>query len=211
MKSKIFLDMDGLLADLFSTISHKLYKKEYKFMTPEEKTEARKIWTDRDLFYSHFGDIEEFFANLEPFNNNRTNKIVNTVVEFTKENSDLFEEGYCICSHPASLDSKKSEDGKRAWIKNNLKIQPNEEYYPDKKSKYAKSNNVPNVLIDDYPPYIQAWKNAGGIPIEMRTDSFNSTEQVKNFLIKELNTVKEQIDGNIPTFKQYTNKVFSRL
>lgn len=200
--------MDGLLVDLFNTISHKLYKKEYKSLSKDEKDQARIIWTDHDEFFKHFGSVKGFFANLESFNNNRSNRIVNTVVEFTKANPDLFEEGYCICSHPASIDSKGSEEGKRIWIKKTLMVQPNEEFYPDKKSRYAKNGDISNILIDDFLPYIQAWRDAGGIAIEMRTDS---VEDVEGYLYIRLNEAKKQLSTKFETFNYTVNSVLKQL
>ena len=186
---KVFLDMDGLLADLFSAISFKLYRKQYKQLTPEEKTTAKKIWYDRDHFIDNFGDVEEFFATLPLFGKNGelTKEIINVVVkEFG---------GYNICSHPAGIDSKASENGKRIWIHKHLNPLPDEMYFPQSKAQYATTDGKPNILIDDFPPYIKAWRDAGGIAIEMRTDSFNNVQQVKNFLTTELNKAKEQTDN----------------
>lgn len=189
---KVFLDIDGFLADLFSTISYRFFNKPYKDITPEEKAEAKKVWYDREHFVDNFGDVEEFFSNLPPFGKNGelTKAIINTVVkEFG---------GYNICSYPAGIDSKASEAGKRIWIHKHLNPLPDKMYFPQSKATYAKNKDgTPNILIDDFPPYIKAWRDAGGIAIEMRTDSFHSPEQVKSFLEKELNAAKEQVNGSV--------------
>jgi hypothetical protein len=184
--------MDGLLADLFGTISTKFFNKPYNELTVEEKNQAKKIWYDREHFVDNFGDVEEFFINLKPFGRNGelTKAIIDTVV---KEAG-----GYSICSHPASIDSKASEAGKRIWIHKHLNPLPDEMYFPQSKAIYAinKETGEPNVLIDDFPPYINAWRSAGGIAIEMRTDNFQTVNQVKEFLTKELNAAKEQVEQN---------------
>jgi hypothetical protein len=197
--------MDGLLANLFDTVGHKIYGKKYKDVTPEEKVEARKIWTDKSLFYDYFGGVEQFFTNLETFGE-LTNAVVDTVVGITG--------GYSICSHPAGIDPKASEAGKRIWIHKHLNPLPDEMYFPQSKAIYAinKETGKPNVLIDDFPPYVKAWREAGGIAIEMRTDNFNSSGQVKEFLTKELSAAREQIDTiKESTFDGYVNQIFSRL
>lgn len=207
--------MDGLLADLFNTISRKIYNKDYKNITQAEKDRARVIWKNKNEFNKHFGDVESFFANLQPFEN-KTNEIIRLVAEFTKNNNDVFEEGYAICSHPANIDSKASEAGKRIWIKENLIIQPNEQHFPAKKSIYAKgTNGVPNVLVDDFPPYIQAWQDRGGIPIEMRTSDVNN---IGSFLIPKLEQAKIEINeyNNMHTikaesFNDFVNKVLTSV
>ena len=187
---RIFCDLDGLLASLFDAVSHKLFNKTYKQITPDEKQEAKKIWYDRSHFVNNFGDVEEFFATLPPYGRNGelTNAIVDTVVGFAGS--------YKICSHPAGIDPEACKRGKITWIKAHLHPLPDEMYFPQNKAEYALGKDgTPNVLIDDFPPYVKAWRDAGGIAIEMRTDSYNSPEQVKAFLTKELHKAKKQIDG----------------
>jgi hypothetical protein len=202
---KVFLDMDGLLADLFSTISYRFFNKPYNEITPDEKTHAKKIWYDREHFVENFGDVEQFFASLKPFGKNGelTKAIIDTVVkEFG---------GYNICSHPASIDSKASEAGKRIWIHKHLNPLPDEMYFPQSKATYAtdKETGEPNILIDDFPPYIRAWRDAGGIAIEMRTDSFNSPGEIKTYLTKEFDKARKPALKE--SFNEYINRVLHDL
>jgi 5'(3')-deoxyribonucleotidase len=202
----VAVDMDGTVADLFSAVSLKLFNKQYKDITPEEKAEAKKIWYDKAHFVDNFGDVEEFFATLPPFGKNGeiTNAIIDTVIKNVGS--------YSICSHPASIDVEACKRGKITWIKKYLQPQPTEMLFPQSKAIYAinKETGKPNVLIDDFPPYIKAWRDAGGIAIEMRTDSFNTPEQIKTFLTKELNAAKEQIDGPIKeSFDSYVELLLS--
>jgi hypothetical protein len=204
---KVMIDMDGVLASLFDAISFKFFNKPYKSMTPEEKAEAKKIWYDREHFVDNFGNVEEFFAGLPLFGKNGelTKAIIDTVVkEFG---------GYNICSHPAGIDSKASEAGKRIWIHKHLNPLPDKMYFPQSKATYAKNEDgTSNILIDDFPPYIQAWRNAGGIAIEMRTDSFHSPKQVRAFLTKELNAAKEHINKPVKeAFNNYVNRILSEF
>jgi len=205
---RVMLDMDGLLADLFGAISNRFFDKPYKDLTPEEKDQAKKIWYDREHFVDNFGSVEEFFANLKPFGENGelTKAIIDTVV---KEAG-----GYSICSCPAGIDTKASETGKRIWIHKHLNPLPDDMSFVKNKTINAINTETgkPNVLIDDFPPYIKAWRNAGGIAIEMRTDSFHSPEQVKTFLTKELSAAREQIDGPVQeSFNEYVERILSNL
>jgi len=208
---KVYLDMDGLLANLFDAVALKYTKdnpkgpKHYKQLTDPEKETAKKIWYDRDHFVKNFGDVKEFFTDLPTFGN-LTKAIIDTVV---KEAG-----GYSICSCPAGIDEQASEAGKRIWIHKHLNPLPDEMSFVRDKTINAINNETgkPNVLIDDFPKYIKAWRAAGGIAIEMRTDNFNSAGQVKEFLTKELNAAKEQIDTiKKSTFDRYVNEIFSRL
>ena len=186
-----FVDMDGTIADLFGAISFRFFNKPYKQLTVEEKTKAKKIWYDREHFLDNFGDVEKFFSNLPPFGKNGeiTNAIIQTVVKFAGE--------YSICSHPASIDPEACKRGKITCIKNHLSPQPTESYFPKNKAIYAvNKDGRPNVLIDDFPPYLAAWKNAGGIAIEMRADSYNSVVEVERYLTGKLNEAQKQIEQN---------------
>jgi hypothetical protein len=204
---KVMLDMDGLLADLFGAISTKFFNKPYNELTAEEKNQAKKIWYDREHFVDNFGNVEEFFANLKPFGKNGelTKAIIDTVVKEVG--------GYSICSHPASIDSKASEAGKRIWIHKHLNPLPDEMYFPQNKADYALGEDgSPNVLIDDFPPYIAAWRNKGGIAIEMRTDSFNSAEQIKSYITKELDKARKQIKEPVKeSFDSIVDKLLSEF
>jgi hypothetical protein len=174
--------MDGLLADLFGKIAQEIYSKPYQVLTLKEKLNAKVIWRDKTSFFEKFGGLESFFANLPTFGD-RTNAIVDTVMQFAGE--------YRICSHPASNDRKASKRGKITWIKNNLTPQPAEMTFPLNKAQYAiDTDGTPNVLIDDFKPYIEHWKEAGGIAIEMCTDKFNSAHEVKQFLTTNLSAIK---------------------
>jgi hypothetical protein len=86
-------------------------------------------------------------------------------------------------------------------------------YFPQNKADYALSEDgSPNVLIDDFPPYIAAWRNKGGIAIEMRTDSFNSVEQVKSYITKELDKARKQIKEPVKeSFDSIVDKLLSEF
>jgi len=206
---KVYLDMDGLLANLFDAVALKYSNgtRHYKQMSLAEKEQAKKIWYDREHFVDNFGDVEEFFANLKPFGKNGelTKAIIDTVIKEVG--------GYNICSHPAGIDPKASEAGKRIWIHKHLNPLPDEMYFPQNKAEYALSEDgTPNILIDDFPKYINAWRSAGGIAIEMRTDGFNSVEQVKSYITKELDKARKQLEGQIKeSFNDYVERILSEF
>ena len=183
-KPKVFLDMDGLLADLFEKVAQEIHHKHYKDLSIEEKNEAKRIWTDKEeatKFFDKQGGIEAFFANLPTFGD-RTKQIIDTVIEFAGE--------YRICSHPAAKDREASKRGKIAWIKKHLSPAPVEMFFPQNKADYAvNEDGSPNILVDDFTPYIKHWRDAGGIAIQMRTDNFDSAQQVKEFLQSKLDQV----------------------
>jgi hypothetical protein len=186
--------MDGLLVNLFDTVALGMIGKHYKNLTEKEKQLTRQIWIDKKgkakEFFDKQGGVEKFFADLPTFGS-LTKAIIDTVV---KEAG-----GYSICSCPASIDWSASEAGKRIWIHKHLNPLPDEMSFVKNKAVNAinKETGKPNILIDDFPPYVDSWRRAGGIAIEMRTDNFNSPEEVRAYLTKELTKAKDQIDGTV--------------
>lgn len=187
MTPKVFLDMDGLLANLFDTVGHKFYNKEYKLLTQSEKNNIRKIWTDKREFVKYFSPVRDLFANLEPFgpNGEITKAIVQSVVSIFGE--------YNILSRPSSVDREGCIQGKKEWIRKHLSPLPKEMFFPQNKADYAVEDGVANILVDDFSPYIEAWRNRGGYPIQIRSDMFKSGKEAKNILTKELEKAKSAL------------------
>jgi len=185
MKIKLFLDMDGLLVNLFDCVSHKLYKKPYKKLTVKQKRVLRTYWVDKQKFEKTYGSVKEFFASLQPFGKNGelTNTIVNLAVKYFKE--------YYICTHPTALDPKGCKQGKTLWIKKHLHPRPKKVYFPKSKAQYASQKGSINILVDDFLPYISEWQKKGGYAINMRTDKFKSKQQLEKFFVNELKRAKK--------------------
>lgn len=186
--------MDGLLANLFDTLSHRFYNKEYKFVTPSEKKKIKAIWIDEKKFKQYFSSVKDLFVNLEPFGKNgeKTQAIIDSVIEVFGE--------YNIITHPASINKKECIEGKKEWILKHLYPLPKKVYFPQNKAEFAIQKgkpNIPNILIDDFLPYIVSWKNKGGYTIQMRTDMFKTKKEIKSFLLSELKLVKNLIYKNV--------------
>lgn len=173
--------MDGVLVDLFNEVSQKFYSKQYKLLTDTEKTNLREIWTNKfkaDAFFSNYGGVENFFANLPCFGL-KTKAVLETILEFSSE--------YYICSCPSSKNPTDSVKGKKRWLETKLELKPKKTYFLRKKFRHAKNKDgSPNILIDDFEPYLTQWLQAGGVPIKLRTDDYESAEQVKQYLRQSL-------------------------
>lgn len=179
--------MDGLLANLFDALAHKFYNKDYRFVTPSEKKKIKAIWINEKEFKEHFSSVKELFRNLNPFGKNgeKTQAIIDSVVKVFGE--------YNIITHPASINKKECIEGKKEWIFKHLFPLPKNVYFPQNKAVFAITNNIPNILIDDFLPYIESWRAKGGYSIQMRTDMFKTEKEIKTFLLKQLNQAKEKI------------------
>lgn len=77
--------------------------------------------------------------------------------------------------------------GKRAWVNRNLGIEDHRTIVERNKHKYAvNEDGKPNILIDDTPKKINAWKEAGGIGILHKHGTTDAT-------IAKLENLKEGI------------------
>lgn len=146
IKTKIFVDMDGVLCDL------------YKAVSDENQTTVEEL-TQKDyanFFKRHEGDADKVFANLPKYDT------TDFLIELVKNIAG----NYSILSAKLkNHDSTKIVKGKNEWLDKNLSIQPVERIFERDKFKYAKTNGIPNILIDDWEKNINEWENAGGIGI----------------------------------------------
>lgn len=155
--TKIFLDMDGVLADFFHEYAKLAGVPENQYgihdyrSIPPAKTDPtleKMVGTD-------------FFHRLPKFVT--SDQLVKLVLEYVSE--------YHICSSPLRNDEKNSEHWKREWIKDNLAVQPTDIIITGSKEKYAvNKDGTPNILIDDRKKVLDRWTAAGGIGIKYQAD-----------------------------------------
>jgi hypothetical protein len=147
---KVYLDMDGVLANFFEEYAKLAGVKSYRDVPPAkvDPTLDKMVGTD-------------FFARLPKFP--VTDKIVDISVQAAGS--------YGIISSPLRNDFANSEKHKREWIKKHLNPQPTEIFITPNKEKHAVNpDGTPNVLIDDRGSNITAWENAGGIGVKFQAD-----------------------------------------
>ena len=178
--SKIYVDMDGVLADFFGSWAKLMGKKDWRAID-DIKSGLEKI-----------KQTDNFWLNL-PLTANAKNLL--SLIKQVKGK-------YSILSSPLPGD-KNSEPHKREWIKKNLGFFPPEEVIiTHDKAKYANAGGVANVLIDDYGQNIQKWEGAGGVGFKHKDHKFERT--AKN--IKQAIDTPAQEGTMIPNPK---NKVSS--
>jgi 5'(3')-deoxyribonucleotidase len=178
----INIDMDGVLADLYNFIGQRIYGKQYKDVTKEEKIEARSIWKDKEAFYKHLGGTEEVFTNLPAFETNHE------LLEFVVMNFGNFQ----ICSHPSPIHTDECIAGKKKWIGEHIIDSYHGDNYigaifPVRKADHAIDQyGRPNILIDDWQPYVDDWIQAGGIAISLKSTNFEPhSGELTEYLIEE--------------------------
>ena len=191
-RPEIFVDMDGVLADLFGHVGSLHNVEHYNQMTGDQ-------WED----FLKNTNAYELFRNLPAF------KTANQLLEFTQRYG-----GYSILSSPLNYDKKMSIAGKKEWLSKNITVPAKKQIFEHDKYLYAKQpNGTPNILIDDYGVNITKWREAGGIAIKYQADK-HSLSKVENelreaFLSLEKN--KKQISKDTTTNKDHeSNRIHSR-
>jgi hypothetical protein len=150
--TKIYLDMDGVLADFFAEYAKLagVTSGSYRDIPPAkaDPTLDKMVGTD-------------FFHRLPKFPT--ADSLVKLVLGYVP--------AYAICSSPLRGDHANSELHKRAWIKDHLNPQPSEIIITGMKERHAVNpDGSPNILIDDRGTNIVAWRARGGIGIKYQAD-----------------------------------------
>lgn len=149
---KIYVDMDGVLADFFDAAARLNSDRCVTWRDMEHRDQARTI--------KKIKNSSNFFLNLEPF------PMANTLIKSAVE---LYG-GYSILSSPLSGYDNCAQE-KEDWIREHMNIQPDEIIIDDNKPQYAEGN----VLIDDYGYNIRNWEKAGGYGIKYQADEDSIT------------------------------------
>jgi len=150
--TKIYLDMDGVLADFFTEYAKLagVTSGSYRDIPPAkaDPTLDKMVGTD-------------FFSRLPKFST--ADNLIKLALKYSPS--------YGICSSPLRGDFKNSEHYKRVWIKEHLNPQPAEIVITGQKERYAVNpDGSPNILIDDRGTNIVAWRARGGIGIKYQAD-----------------------------------------
>jgi len=150
--TKIYLDMDGVLADFFAEYAKLagVTSGNYRDIPPAkaDPTLDKMIGTD-------------FFARLPVFPT--APGLIQMVLSYVPK--------YNICSSPLRGDHKNSEHYKRVWIQKHLSPQPAEIIITGQKERHAVNpDGSPNILIDDRGSNIANWRAKGGIGIKYQAD-----------------------------------------
>jgi len=171
-QSKIYLDMDGVLADFFTEYAKLADVKSYRDIPPAKADPIldKMIGTD-------------FFSRLPKFPT--TDELVKLAISYAGN--------YHICSSPLRNDFTNSAYWKKIWIRAKLTPQPNTVEITAEKARHAMSGNIPNILIDDKGSNIREWTQAGGIGIKYQADE-DSLDVVKRVLAIIFCDVKDTCD-----------------
>lgn len=146
----LYLDMDGVQADFFGAWADKHNVSHWKAIQDKE------------------GEIEEL-ANSTPeqvydfFRNLRLLKGGKQIIDWVQKHNIP----YTVLSAPLRGPyADYSKQAKKDWLDEYHPGSSSNAIFTSQKQKYAVTNGVANVLVDDFGPYIDKWVNAGGIPVK---------------------------------------------
>jgi 5'(3')-deoxyribonucleotidase len=175
----IYVDMDGVLANLYDYMTLRMFQKTYKELNDDQK-QILKIFFRNKMYFDHaFPEgAEKVFEDLDPFPFNKT--LIETVIEFGGE--------YTILSRPCNLDIEGTKRAKIKWVEKHLAFCPPKDVLLVQ-DKSANGRAKENILIDDWDDFLIRWKDKGGYPIKYQAADFNKEEDVKNYLSNALKNV----------------------
>ena len=157
---KLYLDMDGVIADFFGKI-------------------------EQMFNLNHWKDLEDPLLTVKGFKNTdffNTLSVFPTSDRLVTACKEIAGRNYGICSSPIIDDEMNTGYWKRVWLERHgyLPEIPNLLITKDK-WKFANENisGEPNILVDDKPSNIKEWNDAGGIGLLYQANE-NDVEDLIN-------------------------------
>ena len=157
-KPHLYLDMDGVQADFFRAWAECETVHHYKHIKDPEEAILR-------LANSGAESVENFFATLQPLPGGQE------IVTWLRQHRIPF----TVLSAPLRKEGAASVRGKLTWLDRYNPGTSDSAIFTGAKYKYAVTDGRPNVLVDDFGKYLDAWKKAGGIAIKHEDSNTQAT------------------------------------
>lgn len=162
----LYLDMDGVQADFFGAWANRHGLTHYKEIPHPENA-------INELAHSGPEEVYNFFHDLNPLHGGQQ------IIKWLHDHHIPF----TVLSAPLRGPyAKNSVEAKKDWLDKHNPGTSNDAIFTSAKYKYAKNGDEPNVLVDDFGKYLDAWHNAGGIAIKHEDSNTQHT-------IKELEKI----------------------
>lgn len=147
MKQKVYVDLDGVLADFFAEMAKSAAYPVTHWKGMDQR-DIQRVFTEIKGTY--------FFRDLPKYP--QTNTLLQSIINIAGN--------FSILSSPLAGDEEHCEKMKRLWVKENIPMDVEEVIITHDKTKYAKGN----ILIDDYHVNIAKWEAAGGFGIKFQAN-----------------------------------------
>ena len=171
-KPKVYVDMDGVIANFYAGVTAVTGHAEPRELALQDMEDTMASFAGTDFFYKlpKYEQADQLIAMVDKMTGG----------------------DWYILSSPLKYDREGSAKHKAAWVKKYLKIQPKGMHFTGDKAQFAtQSDGTPNILIDDYPKYLNSWKEKNGIGVQYKGHVGN-IEDVKATLDKYLGAGVEE-------------------
>jgi hypothetical protein len=146
----LYLDMDGVQADFFGAWAKRNNVDHWKSIQNKED-EINKLANSSDQ------EVYDFFNDLAPLKGGQK------IIAWLHANKIPFTVLSAPLRGPYADASKKA---KRDWLDQFNPGTSGNAIFTSAKFKYALKDGIPQVLVDDFGPYLQKWSDAGGIAVK---------------------------------------------
>ena len=171
-KPKVYVDMDGVIANFYAGVTAVTGHAEPREFALQDMEDTMASFAGTDFFYKlpKYEQADQLIAMVDKMTNG----------------------DWYILSSPLKYDREGSAKYKAAWVKKYLNIQPKGMHFTGDKAQFAtQPDGTPNILIDDYPKYLNSWKEKNGIGVQYKGHVGN-IEDVKATLDKYLGAGVEE-------------------
>jgi len=165
----LYLDMDGVQADFFGEWARR-HKVDHWKAIHDKESEIE------ELAHSSAQQVYDFFINLKPLPGGMQ------IVQWLRKNKIP----YTVLSAPLRGPyANASKQAKKDWLDKYHPGSSGNAIFTSAKFKYAVTNGVANVLVDDFGPYIKKWTEAGGIPVKHEDEAEDPNSAQKTIAVLE--------------------------
>lgn len=146
----LYLDMDGVQADFFGAWAKRHNVDHWKAINNKENE-------INVLANSSAKEVYDFFRELKPLKGGQQ------IISWLHTNKIPF----TVLSAPLRGPyAEASKQAKRDWLDKFNPGTSGSAIFTSAKFKYAMKDGQPQVLVDDFGPYLQKWSDAGGIAVK---------------------------------------------
>ena len=156
----LYLDMDGVQADLFPEVARRCGVKHWDDIPDQDKAFTEISMQGPETAY-------QLFRVLKPLPGGQR------IVKWLHENKIPF----TVLSAPLRNQGEASVKAKKDWLDEYNPGTSQSAIFTKRKFKYAVTDGVHNVLVDDFNYYLQTWADAGGIAVKHSDASTDHTIQ----------------------------------
>jgi 5'(3')-deoxyribonucleotidase len=165
----LYLDMDGVQADFFGAWAKKHNVNHWKAIQNKESE-------INQLAHSSAKEVYNFFRGLDPLPGGQV--IINWL--------NQHEIPFTVLSAPLRGPySEASKQAKKDWLDQYNPGTSGSAIFTSAKYKYAMKDGQPQVLVDDFGPYLQKWSDAGGIAVKHEDEAEDPSSAKKTIAVLE--------------------------